>query len=75
MTTKTTRVTVTVRYWRGTTQLTGKAYTYRGAMRIAAKNQNLHGPTFYHEDRELFDDGNGLAYADEAENGERVYAV
>ena len=75
MTTETTRVTVTVRYWRGTTQLTGMATTYRGAMRLAAKNQNAYSPTFYHGDRKLIDDGQGLAYADLADKGEIVYAV
>lgn len=36
-------MTITVNYWRGTTLLTGKARTYRGAMRLASKNQNaLH---------------------------------
>lgn len=53
---------VTVHYWRGTTQLTGTATTYRGAMRIASRNQNAFPPTFSDEDgRELYDTGYGLA--------------
>jgi len=76
MTTKTkTRVRVRVEYWCGTTQVTGTATTYRGAMRLAAKNRNACSPKFYEGDRELLDDGNGLAYADELEHGRTVYAV
>lgn len=38
------------------------ATTYRGAMRIASRNQNAYGPRFYNErGKELHDDGNGLA--------------
>lgn len=69
------RIVIRVEYWRGTLQLTGKARTYRGAMRIAARNQNAWSPRFYAENRQLFDDGNGLAYADELDRGCTVYAV
>lgn len=56
---------VTVKYWAGTTRLEGAATSYRGAMRLASKNQNKFGPTFYDESGvELHDDGNGLAYPD-----------
>ena len=54
---------VTVEYWRGTTRLEGKATTYRGAIRIAGRNQNAFPPRFYDQDgRELYDTGYGLAY-------------
>lgn len=72
---------ITVKYWRGTMQLTGKAKTYRGAMKLASKNQNAYSPQFYDSTgRELLDDGNGLCYKDEAENETgshvtRIYAV
>lgn len=68
--------TVTVKWWRGTTQLEGKARTYRGAMRLAAWPAR-----FYDEaGRRLHDDGVGLAYEDEdAVDGNgiaiRTYAV
>lgn len=39
--------TVRVNYWRGTMRLTGTARTYRGAMRIAGRNRNAYGPTFF----------------------------
>ena len=54
---------VLVEYWRGTTKLTGRATTYAGARRIAARNQNAWDPSFFLGDRdgeELFDDGNSL---------------
>lgn len=67
--------TVTVKYWRGTLQLTGKSTSYRGAMRIAIKNQNAYSPRFYDaQGRELHDDGNGLAYID-PQTGEITYVV
>ncbi len=71
---------VTVNYWRGTMRLTGTANTYRGAMRIASRNENSFGPRFYEGDRELIDDGHGLAYLDEVERESgpvvvRKYAV
>jgi hypothetical protein len=76
MTTKTkTSVRVRVEYWCGTTQMTGTAMTYRGAMRLAAKNRNAYSPKFYDGNRELLDDGSGLVYADELEHGRTVYAV
>ena len=57
MTTKTkTSVRVRVEYWCGTTQMTGTAMTYRGAMRLAAKNRNAYSPKFYDGNRELLDD-------------------
>jgi hypothetical protein len=68
-------VKIRVNYWRGTTQQTGTATTYRGAMRIASRNQNAHSPTFWDGERQLIDDGLGLAYLDEADKGKTVYAV
>lgn len=62
MTTKTKTPKIIVKYWRGTMQLEGRATSYAGAMRIASRNQNAYGPTFWTEDgEELHDDGNGLA--------------
>ena len=53
---------VIVKYWRGTTQVEGTAATYRGAMRLASKNQNSYGPSFWDEEgNQLFADGFGLA--------------
>lgn len=77
-------MTITVKYWRGTTQLEAKARTYRGAMKIAARNQNAYGPRYYDDAGvELHDDGNGLCYPDpeivKSPSGvvveRRVYAV
>lgn len=68
-------VKITVAYWRGTRQCTGTATTYRGAMRIASRNQNAYPPTYYAGDRQLIDDGIGLAYQDWADKGKTVYAV
>lgn len=62
-------------YWRGTMRMTGTATTYAGAMRLASRNQNAYAPTFFHGTRKLADDGNGLAYEDELERGNVVYAV
>ena len=73
--TKANKIEVTVYYWLGTTQVSGKATSYAGAMRLADKNRNAYSPTFFHGDRKLIDDGNGLAYEDEAEKGSTVYAV
>ncbi len=57
---------VTVRYWRGTTQHSGIATTYRGAMRLADRNQNAYDPHFYDDQgKELYDDGHGLRYPDD----------
>ena len=56
---------VIVKYWRGTTRHEGTAKTYKGAMRIASRNQNAYPPRFYDASgRELYDTGYGLAYAD-----------
>ena len=68
---------IIVSYWRGTMQLKGTARSYRGAMRIASRNQNAYPPTFEDGDgKSLFDDGNGLAYEEhEATEGKRLYAV
>ena len=63
MTTKTkTRYMVKVVYWTGTRQCEAFCSTYAAAMRIAARNQNAQGPTFYDNQtgEQLFDDGNGL---------------
>lgn len=69
------KIKVVVRYWVGTTQHEGTATTYAGAMRLAIRNQNARGPTFWESGRKLADDGNGLAYEDELEKGRTVYAV
>ena len=54
---------VTVKYWRGTTKCEGKATTYRGALRIAYRNQNAFPARYYDEQGvELHDTGYGLAY-------------
>ncbi len=68
---------ITVNYWRGTTQCTAEASGYAEAMRIADRNQNAFDPTFYEtgSGRKLIDDGNGLAYEDEADQGRTLYAV
>lgn len=67
--------TIIVKYWRGTTQLTGRASTYRGAMRIASRNQNAYGPTFWTTDGErLHDDGSCLVRVSELEKGGNVHA-
>lgn len=59
MTTATDKITV--RYWIGTTQHEGTATTYRGAMRIADRNQNAYGPTFWGADgNQLGDNSYGL---------------
>ena len=59
---------IVVKYWRGTTQLTGTATSYRGAMRIASRNQNAYCPTFWTEDREqLHDLGDVLVTESEIE--------
>lgn len=59
---------ITVRYWRGTSRCEGTATTYKGALRIASRNQNAFQPRFYDEDgKELYDNGFGLAYEDAPE--------
>lgn len=68
-------MTITVRYWRGTQQCEAKARSYRGAMRIAARNQNAYGPTYWDPDgRQLHDLGCALVYYPE-DDGEIVLAV
>lgn len=64
---------IRVRYWRGTTQHEGIATSYLGARKIANRNQNALPPTFWLGDRQLYDDGNGLVLASDAEAGRRVY--
>ena len=65
--------TVTVKYWRGTTQHEGKAKTYRGAMRLASKNQNAFPATFFDaDDNKLYDTGYGLAYPEPDSEGRIV---
>jgi hypothetical protein len=69
---------ITVKYWIGTTQYTGTAKTYLGAMKLASKNQNAYQPRFCDENGiELHDDGNGLAYEGRlaGSTAERTYAV
>ncbi len=57
---------ITVKYWIGPTQYQGTATTYRGAMRIASRNQNAYPPKFYDEEgKKLYDTGFGLAYEDQ----------
>lgn len=67
---------VTVRYWVGTLEHEGRATTYAGAKRIAARTRNATAPTYYAADgRRLYDlgvclvpagsdaaDGNPVAY-------------
>jgi hypothetical protein len=60
---------VRVTYWRGTTECEGVATSYRGAMRIASRNQNAWEPRFYDAEtgERLYDDGQGLANPDRDE--------
>ena len=59
-------MTVTVNYWVGTTEQSGKAKTYAQAMKLADRNQNAFSPSFYDEDgKQLYDTGYGLAYEDQ----------
>lgn len=63
---------IIVRYWRGTMRLEGKAKTYRGAMRIASRNQNAWPPTFWTpEGIRLHDDGTCLVEETEIERQTR----
>jgi len=63
---------IIVKYWRGTMRCEGKATSYRGAMRIAGRNQNAYGPTFWAESGEqLHDDGNCLVAESEIERHSR----
>ena len=70
---------IRITYWSGTTQCEATATTYRGALRIASRNRNAYGPSFYDQDgQRLHDDGSGLAYEETAEDlaaGQRRYAV
>lgn len=70
---------ITIKYWAGTQQVEGTATTYRGAVRIASRNRNAYGPSYYDEAGErLHDDGNGLAYEEtdaDRKSGVRRYAV
>jgi hypothetical protein len=72
---------ITVRYWIGTTQYTGTATTYRGAIRIASRNQNRCLPTYWDQNGfQLYDDGIGLCRLEPGEpetdhTGPRCYAV
>lgn len=64
--------TIIVKYWRGTSRCEGKARTYRGAMRIAGRNQNAYGPSFWTPaGEELHDDGNCLVSESELERSAR----
>jgi hypothetical protein len=70
MATKTKTQKIVVKYWLGTLRCEGKATTYAGAMRIASRNRNAFGPTFWTEDGEqMHDDGNGLATAADIKAG------
>lgn len=65
---------IRVEYWRGNTKYVGHAKTYKGAMRIASRNQNAYPPRFYDKDgKELYDTGYGLAY--QPDNDKEVYCV
>jgi hypothetical protein len=67
---RTSAAKITVVYWIGTRQCESTATTYRGAMRIACRSQNAHGPKFYDASGEqLHDDGNGLATEEDMTNG------
>ncbi len=67
---------IIVRYWRGTTQYVGTATTYRGALRIASRNQNTYSPQYYDDKGTVLDDdGHGLAYRHPDQQGRTVYAV
>lgn len=66
---------IVVKYWIGTTRFTGKATTYKGAIRVASKNRNASPPHFYDEQgKELYDTGAGLAYDPDAQ-GRILYVV
>lgn len=57
---------IRVVYWMGTLRCQAMARTYRGAMRIAARNQNAFPAKFYDEDgRKLYDCGFGLEYEEQ----------
>lgn len=67
---------ITVKYWVGTAQYEGTAKTYKGALRIASRNQNAYGPRFYDDaGAELHDTGFGLAYEEPDDQGRIVCAV
>jgi hypothetical protein len=55
--------------------LEGVATTYRGALRIASRNQNAYPARFYDEaGKELHDTGYGLAY-EESDTAGRIVCV
>lgn len=65
---------IRVVYFLGTLQREGFATTYRGAMRVASRNQNAWSPRFYADDGEkLLDDGNGLMRESNVASGNLVY--
>ena len=65
-------MTILVKYWCGTTRVEGRATTYRGAMRIATRNQNAYGPTFWtREGEQLHDDSNCLIAESELDRHSR----
>lgn len=64
---------ITVRYWRGTTEQEATAYSYAEALEIAGRNENAYSPTFWHGDKQLRDDGYGLAYDESLASGKPVY--
>lgn len=67
---------IVVKYWHGTLECQGIATSYRGAMRIASRNQNAYQPRYYDpQGRELFDTGYGLAYEPQAGDKTIVCAV
>lgn len=56
---------IKVVYWAGTVQVEAFANSYRGAMKLAARNNNAYDPTFYDADGyRLHDDGIGLRRED-----------
>jgi hypothetical protein len=63
---------IIVKYWIGTRRVEGTAMSYEVAMRIASRNQNACGPTFWTEAGEqLHDDGNVLVEESEIERQSR----
>lgn len=51
---------IIVKYWRGTTQLEAEAKSYSEAMRIASRNQNAFGPTYWTPQGEKLIDYHGV---------------
>lgn len=65
MTNETKIFPITVNYWLGPLQQTGKASTVKGDLRIANRNRNAFDPSFYSADgrkmfRLSFDKSEGL---------------